>query len=117
MRDYTFHTAKGRVVVKDDELVLPAAHRHSHWPRAEVAAVSVEGLTMVHMETATTYGILSHGQDQHLAVNLTRTDGTTCQLPDVAESALEVASQFNLRGYPVGESGPQAEDLAEAATS
>ena len=101
MRDYTFHTVRGRVVVKDDELVLPASHRTSHWPKAEVAAVTIEGLIRIQTGTVDTYGVVSHEAGQHPIVNVTRKDGTSRTFEDVTESALELASQLNLRGYPV----------------
>lgn len=101
MRDYTFHTMRGRVIVKDDELVLPASQRHSHWPKAEVAAVTIEGLVRVQAGAVDTYGVVSHDPGHHPVVNVTRADGTSRQFEDVTESALELASQLNLRGYPV----------------
>lgn len=102
MKDYRFRTASGRVTVKDDELVLPASHWTRHWPKADVAAVHIDGLTTVWVGDIATYGVLaSHGPDHHTAVSITRTDGTSRQYGDISESPLEVAAQFNLRGYPV----------------
>lgn len=102
MKDYRFHTVSGRVIVKDDELVLPASHRARHWHKADVAAVRIDGLTTVQVGEIATYGVLAtHAPDRHTAVSITRTDGTSRQYGDISESPLEVAAQFNLRGYPV----------------
>ena len=101
MKKYTFRAVNGRVVVKNEELDLPGPHRTSHWPKAEVAAVTIEGLTRVQVGTVTTYGVLSaHAQD-HPAVSFTRTDGTRRQFRDVTESVLDIASELHMRGYPV----------------
>ena len=102
MKDYKFHTVSGRVIVKDDELVLPASHRAKHWPKADVAAVHIDGLTTVRVGDTATYGVLtSHASDHHTGVSITRTDGTSRQYGYITESPLEVAAQLNLRGYPV----------------
>lgn len=102
MKDYRFHTLNGRVIVKDDELVLPASHRSQHWHKADVAAVHIDGLTTVQVGDIATYGVLtSHAPNHHTGVSITRNDGTSRQYQDISESPLEVAAQFNLRGYPV----------------
>ena len=102
MKDYRFHTVGGRVTIKDDELVLPVSHRARHWHKADVAAVRIDGLTTVQIGDTATYGVLTtHAPDHHTAVRITRTDGTSRQYGDISESPLEVAAQFNLRGYPV----------------
>ncbi len=102
MRNYRFHTVSGRVIVKDDELVLPASHHTQHWHKADVAVVRIDGLTTVHVGDIATYGVLAtHAPDHHTAVSITRTDGTSRQYKDISESPLEVAAQFNLRGYRV----------------
>jgi hypothetical protein len=102
VKDYRFHTVSGRVIVKDDELVLPGRHPARHWHKADVAAVRIDGLTTVHVGDIATYGVLAaHAPDRHTAVSITRTDGTSRQYGDISESPLEVAAQFNLRGYPV----------------
>jgi hypothetical protein len=38
---------------------------------------------------------------QHTAMSITRADGTSRQYEDITESPLEVAAQFNMRGYAV----------------
>jgi hypothetical protein len=102
MKNYTFHTISGRVIVKDNELVLPASHRFQHWHKADVAAVRIDGLSTVHVGDIATYGVLStHAPGHHTAVSITRTDGTSRRYRDISESPLEVAAQLNLRGYPV----------------
>jgi hypothetical protein len=102
MKDYRFHTVSGRVIVKDDELVLRVSHRARHWHKADVAAVCIDGLTTVRVGDIATYGVLaSHAPGHHAAVSITRTDGTSRRYEDISESPLEVAAQFNLRGYPV----------------
>lgn len=102
MKDYRFHTVSGRVIVKDDGLVLPALHRARHLHKADVAAVRIDGLTTVRVGGIATYGVLATcARDRHTAVSITRTDGTSRQYGDIDESPLEVAAQFNLRGYPV----------------
>ncbi len=102
MKDYRFRTVSGRVIVKDDELVLSASHRTQHWHKADVAAVRIDGLTTVQVGDIATYGVLAaHAPGRHAAVSITRTDGTSRQYACIRESPLEVAAQFNLRGYPV----------------
>lgn len=102
MKDYRFHTISGRVIVKDNELVLPTLHRPRHWHKADVAAVRIDGLTTVRVGDIATYGVLAtHAPDHHTGVCITRTDGTSRRYRDISESPLEVAAQLNLRGYPV----------------
>jgi hypothetical protein len=102
MKNYRFHTITGRVTIKEGELVLPASHGTRHWPKSDVAAVHIDGLTTVRVGETATFGVLTtHAPDHHTALSITRTDGTSRQYPDIRESPLEVAIQFNLRGYPV----------------
>jgi hypothetical protein len=109
MKDYRFHTLNGRVIIRDDELVLPAPHRSQHWPKADVAAVRIDGLTTVRVGDIATYGVLtSHAPDHHTGVRITRNDGTSRQYENISESPLEVAAQFNVRGYPVAALARQA---------
>jgi len=44
---------------------------------------------------------VTHAPDHHTGVSIARADGTIRRYGDIRESPLEVAAQFNLRGYPV----------------
>ena len=91
MKSYVFHSANGPVVVKDDELVIPAQFRGKHWRKADVAAVSIEGLTKVDVEGVATYGVEGE-HAKHPAVTITKADGTRREYQFVTESAAELAN-------------------------
>lgn len=103
MQTYEFKAHGRAVTLSDTEVVRNLNFGvKRRYARADILAVTVEGVERVNKGAVAAFGVLAVGaRKRTAAMTITTKAGEVIRIDEIKQSAVEVANQFALRGYPV----------------